>query len=64
VYINSHDADVMFCPGNRTYFDIKPRHGLPDHVVWHPGALGLPGLEVEPRVFAAVGVGRLATPKK
>eukprot|EP00775_Hariotina_reticulata_P014500 gene14500-14625_t len=63
LYINSHDADVMFCPGDRTYFDIKPRHGLPDHVVWHPGALGLPGLELEPRIFAAVGVGRLATPK-
>jgi len=32
--------------------------------VWHPGALGLPGLEVEPRFFAQLGAGRLALPKK
>jgi hypothetical protein len=34
------------------------------HVVWHPGALGLPGLEVEPRFFAQIGAGRLALPKQ
>lgn len=119
VYIGSHDADVSFCPGSRTHFELLARRvrrrqgggvcvcvsgggggsnatacsddtdtqthrqhhtpalpyrcpcccccrrqGLPDHVVWHPGALGLPGLEVEPRFFAQVGAGRLALPKK
>ncbi|WIA17434.1 hypothetical protein OEZ85_014284 [Tetradesmus obliquus] len=64
VYINSHDADVMFCPGSRTHFELMARKGLSDHVVWHPGALGLPGLELEPRFFAQVGAGRLALPKK
>jgi hypothetical protein len=41
-----------------------PHQGIPDHVVYHPGAYGLPGLEVEPRFFAQVGAGRLALPKK
>lgn len=37
--------------------------GVPDTVVWHPGGLGVPGLEVEPRFFAQIGAGRLARPK-
>lgn len=37
--------------------------GVPDTVVWHPGGLGVPGLEVEPRYFAQIGAGQLARPK-
>lgn len=65
MYCSSHDADVAFCPGSRTHFELLARTGLTDHVVWTPGAAGLPGLQPEePRVFAQVGAGRLALPKR
>lgn len=63
VWTNTTDADIKFCPGSRTHFEFFQREGVPDTVVWHPGGLGVPGLEVEPRFFAQIGAGRLARPK-
>lgn len=55
------DSGFLHCPVVHLLCVVQ---GVTDTVVWHPGAAGLPGLEVEPRFFAQVGAGRLALPKK
>ena len=58
----THDADVKFCPGDRTHFQLLQREGFRDSVAYHPGPFAR-GEEDFSRFYACLGSGRIALPK-
>ncbi|KAI8464401.1 MAG: hypothetical protein J3K34DRAFT_440717 [Monoraphidium minutum] len=62
VVINAADAEVKFCPGDRTHFELLQREGFKDAIAYHSGPMA-PGEREFWKFYACLGAGRVALPK-
>lgn len=63
VAVGAAAAELRFCPGDRSHFELLPREGFTDAVAFHAGPLA-PGTEAYWHQYACLGAGRVALPKK
>ncbi len=58
-------ADVAICPGDSSHFELLPRRGFKDMMVFHPGTLEGGAREdgSAARFWASVGSGRVSLPE-